>query len=91
MNPIRKKSSMVSSQKKANEVCAYDWINIKERLPELDKLVLIVDNAKVSVGTPRGYSDSSIWWDELCIDDCGGQTECTNVTHWMPLPDLPRE
>lgn len=62
------------------------WISVKERLPKDGQKVIaafrdgggvIVDQAKYS----NGEFDFANWayvWDE-------------NITHWMPLPDSPRE
>lgn len=71
-----------------------EWISVKDRLPEIDQQVLIYapKDAEYSIciamrthqknvdlgGMPWFYPENSGWWDD-------------EVTHWMPLPDAPRE
>lgn len=68
------------------------WISVKERLPEERTMVLIVDGGEVSVGqySPTEYHPTG-WWDYLSTDINGCEVECHNVTHWMPLPEPPKE
>lgn len=57
------------------------WIPVAERLPEDDEDVLVLVSGDVSMGyfnIFRGY-----WVDYESDDD--------NVTHWMPLPEPPKE
>lgn len=70
-------------QLKAQQPC---WISVKERLPKDGQKVIaafrdgggvIVDQARYSNGE-FDFADWAYVWDE-------------NITHWMPLPDSPRE
>ena len=66
-----------------------EWISVKDRLPEIDKKVLVCDidvedepvihTYELSIDED-GYfwSDEGGWWIDF---------EC--VTHWMPLPEPP--
>lgn len=57
------------------------WIPVTERLPEDDDDVLIMSSGSISMGyfnIFRGY------WVAYEGDD-------DNITHWMPLPELPEE
>lgn len=57
------------------------WIPVTERLPEDDDDVLIMSSGSISMGyfnIFRGY-----WVDYEGDDD--------NITHWMPLPEPPKE
>lgn len=58
-----------------------EWISVDKRLPEEDEDVLVCIN-----GTYRdmAYRDEGRWYNE--IHDI---LRC--VTHWMPLPKLPKE
>ena len=57
-----------------------NWISVKDKLPKGDKKVLC-------------YSDSNGGY--LCIDNLGMRgyewCQCFSITHWMPLPDPPKE
>lgn len=63
-----------------------EWINVKNRLPPIvNETILISDGVDVY----SGFFDSMHEWrmglSELCED-----LEF-NVTHWMPLPDAPKD
>jgi hypothetical protein len=65
------------------------WISVEDKLPELEKEVIILDKRKhTDIGfiTDDGYG-GYYWWknDETiwCKDD--------EITHWMPIPELPKE
>ena len=65
------------------------WISVEERLPEPEKDVIILDGRKhidIDHLTDDG-EDNYYWWksDEsiFCEDD--------EITHWMPIPELPKE
>jgi hypothetical protein len=66
------------------------WISVKDESPEINQRVLLATNEKRSIVTghrlsPAGknepwfHTDLGLW--------CGTET----VTHWMPLPDRPKE
>jgi len=64
------------------------WISVKERLPEMDEWVLI-DGPEVckridppSSNWKEGYAWKRIHESFYSPDD---------VTHWMPLPEPPKE
>ena len=59
-----------------------EWISVKDRLPSPVDSVLIVTR---SGGVGEGFHEKGKWWwiteDEVYVE----------VTHWMPLPEPPRE
>jgi hypothetical protein len=66
------------------------WISVKHRLPEVGVGVLITDGHVVACGEYRGRN---LYWSghgfrgyewEFDFDD-------DDITHWMPLPELPGE
>jgi len=61
------------------------WISVKERLPEMDKVVL-VSNGILVYPSHRGISDEGYCW-----YNWGGISEKEDVTHWMPLPEPPQK
>ena len=62
-----------------------EWIPVSERLPEVETDVLVYNDAggmpTVDVDSMGHYEyvDASFWY------------RCQNVTHWMPLPEPPKE
>ena len=58
------------------------WIPVEERLPEKHKIVLVF----LAYGTiTTGVHNGELWWDDLNI------VHDENVTHWMALPEPPKE
>ena len=67
------------------------WISVEERLPELGKEVLICD-----IDDKRNYMDVwSLEYDEdgdVVWEGKNGEWYSRNeATHWMPLPEPPKE
>lgn len=70
--------------KLVDEVARHKWIDVNDRLPE-DRIHVLVycDECGVAVGFFN--SCGNLWKvDGLCY----GKTE---ITHWMPLPEPPKE
>lgn len=65
-----------------------EWISVKDRLPEYSCEVITYD-AKKHVAQTLGYSKK---WGKFnasdCLDHCNNAID---VTHWMPIPDLPED
>jgi hypothetical protein len=60
-----------------------EWISVKDRLPKVGERVIVVyeyeANPKKYVGVAQYFSDFWPWKEDRVI------------THWMPLPDVPKE
>ena len=73
----------------AHGVTVQEWIPVNERLPDDSGLTLVrVDfsmwDEKVNVPSLERYvNEEKAWF-------CDG-AKLTNVTHWMPLPEAPKE
>lgn len=71
------------------------WISVEDRLPEPKTPVLIVLNGSIRVGElvwehPE-FEDSYksfTYWD--CPFDDGKMWEWFQISHWMPIPELPQ-
>lgn len=68
-----------------------EWISVKDRLPEYGKDVLVCDcNSRnyISVWSLEKDTDGGTnYW-----EDCRGWWQSFDeVTHWMPLPEPPKE
>lgn len=58
------------------------WISVEDRLPESEEYVLCCTLAKNGTqNIIRGYYSNGMW--RVGMN--------SNVTHWMPLPKLPKE
>ena len=61
-----------------------DWISVKERLPETGQEVLMWQEC-------QPYAPGSFRYD-MCVYNTGVyQPWWKHVTHWMPLPEPPKE
>lgn len=67
-----------------------EWISVKDRLPrDIGKSVLVVNgHGKISIYAlwKREYGNRWTW-----IDSTGRFNHVNDITHWMPLPELPKE
>ena len=76
-----------------DEQDASGWVSVKDRLPPMYHIVLITgnDSAGRSFGVIKGScdGDEGKWY----RDDIGQYVDSRGdtVTHWMPLPDQPKE
>ncbi len=61
------------------------WISVKDRLPKKGVRVLLYDYDEVVVG----YLISSVY--RHCFKACQFDEQFFHVTHWMPLPNPPKE
>ena len=59
------------------------WISAKDRLPKHEENVLLYFGKFMGVGY-RDEADQSFY-------DAADDYELVNVTHWMPLPEAPKE
>lgn len=62
-----------------------EWISVKERLPEIDTPIL---------GWHKMGKAFIYWFDgtkDFPLRDGFGGRDGKSVTHWMPLPDPPKE
>lgn len=54
------------------------WIAVKDRLPDEIGKVLVIDNGKIDINSWAGKYEGWYYANK-------------NITHWMPLPELPKE
>ena len=66
----------------SNGVTVQEWISVEDRLPEDQEEVLVCTRSKNGIrNIDKGY---------MAIDRFIHRG-CAEVTHWMPLPHLPKE
>ena len=68
----------------ANGVTIQRWIPVTEKLPESGKIVLIYQDG--GWGAEGSYSTYDKKWRRF-----GWGSGCIDATHWMPLPQPPKE
>ena len=61
-----------------------DWISVRERLPKDDSPVMVGDASTNDSTTGCYYNEGVIAW---AWDD---RDAVKQITHWMPIPDLPK-
>lgn len=68
------------------------WIPVTERLPELDELVLVIASGKPkeNITLDGAIELATLYSDGWCLETWPEWTGA-NVTHWMPLPEPPKE
>lgn len=68
-----------------------EWISVEERLPEKKQDVLMYFNSgNMAVGWWHDADEHITFW--CAYTDDGFYTGCDCIpTHWMPLPDPPKE
>lgn len=75
-----------------------EWISVKDRLPKKnDRYLCVLENRVITICSfARNLkkvdkydfnSNKSGWYD---YDSEWGHYEISNVTHWKPLPELPK-
>ena len=65
-----------------------EWISVKDKMPRINEVVLVYDKfiEDVSIGYISEFLGERTVW----IIDYGESVSDT-VTHWMPLPEPPKE
>lgn len=58
------------------------WVSVKDGLPEDTKQKIVFHKRGVSFA----YFSGNYWWSSI-----GGRHSLDTVTHWMPLPEPPKE
>jgi hypothetical protein len=70
-----------------------EWISVNDRLPEKDGnssiMCLVYDTWHHIVCRP--YNEHHNCWDDEDMDDYYTDAVGGNITHWMPLPEPPKQ
>lgn len=69
------------------------WISVDERLPEVSDVVLVIANGKPRehITLHNALLIASYWGEEGWIADGFESWDKLVVTHWMELPEAPKE
>ena len=65
-----------------------EWISVEDRLPETDERCLTIDRMEKYTAAIYDH-DLTCWF--RCDNGCIKAIGYTPITHWMPLPELPKE
>ena len=94
MDAFQKKAeiSLQKSLEPSGKVCKFvggraeqKWIPVTERLPEDSSGVILCTRSRI-VGVGFYDKDTRNW-----VQHYSGGGICVEVTHWMPLPEPPKE
>lgn len=61
------------------------WINVKDKLPDIGQRVLVYQKDGV-----QGGNEIDIEYRQ-CEDFWSDQGIISGITHWMPLPEIPKQ
>lgn len=69
------------------------WISAEEGLPEVSDVVLVIANGQPRPGVTlhNAFLIASYWAEDGWIADGYEDWQSINVSHWMPLPEAPKE
>ena len=76
----------------AHGVTVQDWISVKDRLPDKDGTYLIrFANKSICNAEYENKFESFGYWLAIMWDENADWYPYVDVTHWMPLPEPPKE
>lgn len=83
------------------KVINMEWISVKDKLPEFDKKVLVFGEQKgmnpqmggayISIAKRQDLSKTSVSKNSRSMQDDNQFSFMNYVTHWMPLPEHPKQ
>lgn len=68
-----------------------EWISVKDRLPDDDELVLVYTKDNVMSVCPLVIANAFANLKNLKVWEDNNGYYVSDVTHWMPLPEPPKE
>jgi hypothetical protein len=86
-------ADIIESLSERLEAAQPKWISVKDELPEVSDVVLVIASGKprANVELHNAMLIASYWGDEGWIADGFEGWDKLDVTHWMPLPEPPKE
>lgn len=68
-----------------------EWVSVEDRLPEYENVILCYDQQRIYIAFRPNEIEYNEHW-KICDDVCCSCNGCTGaVTHWIPLPEPPKE
>lgn len=69
-----------------------NWISVKDRFPENGKMVIVNCEYGVTFAEFMSFQHgNTLYYTNIGIGNCEDSNSVKNVTHWMPLPEPPKE
>ena len=70
-----------------------EWISVEDRLPETDKIVLVMTDNGYALARYHDDVNGMCEWQNFDFEAsiCAKRFTCSYVTHWMPLPLPPND
>jgi len=65
-----------------------EWISVKDKLPEEDEMMILFYSTEGGVCSGNYEVEEEVYYS---LDYIGGAGYRKSVTHWMPLPEPPKE
>lgn len=70
-----------------------EWISVEDRLPKIQTPVMVKEDWIDEIQIASLLKDGKTWWEHSINHICNGDACCDfeikDITHWMPLPELP--
>lgn len=69
-----------------------NWISVKDQLPPINTNVILYDGSEVFSGDMNiNFEGKQYWGNQPCDGMCYGWYKKNPITHWMPLPEPPKD
>ena len=90
---IRGCAIMRAAADRIEELSALPWISVKDRLPELEGVFLVIVDGKPkeNIELIGSVELAEYWRDEGWFIEAYPEWENPNITYWMPIPETPEE
>ena len=84
---------MRAAADRIEELSASPWISVKDRLPELEGVFLVIVDGKPkeNIELIGSVELAEYWRDEGWFIEAYPEWENPNITYWMPIPETPKE
>ncbi|MGN0567113.1 MAG: DUF551 domain-containing protein [Acutalibacteraceae bacterium] len=84
---------MRAAADRIEELSASPWISVKDRLPELEGVFLVIVDGKptTTITLINAVEIAEYWRDEGWFIEAYPEWENPNITYWMPIPEMPGE
>lgn len=84
---------MRAAADRIEELSASPWISVKDRLPELEGVLLVIVDGKPkeNIELIGSVELAEYWRDEGWFIEAYPEWENPNITYWMSIPETPKE
>lgn len=72
-----------------------EWISVKDRLPKDEEILCVCvkdcERKELFISTAVFWNTMRECWSYMTVEGTKDISDTHCVTHWIPLPDLPKE